>query len=1129
MSGAEFGGVVRGRQQKEHLAPSSNLHSTAVKRGVREGKSNTNSHTKNNNSSSNSSNNLSSTSRNHCRVASPVPGLVSPETVSLTATPGALNHFIEVTAAPLPSSHLLDLDERSRGNKSVSQRKRSAAATAKRTSPGRSQSLADLGDKLDSFLERSRQSSARHGGGMLDERSRGDQSRGAKSMSSLYRESSRANRTGRSSGNNGAAGTGGGIRSTTGHDSSTMLRRSSGGRERERDLGSHSRHRSRSHHRSRSRHRSKSTSRGIDRTSSSNSDKLEAYFDETPKRKPGSRETRSVFTSATKYRSVRKKEKLYEPPKNEGVEAELLSFLAALPTTKEAAAIKKKKSRSSRDNDSTPSSPDDPFSSPQLVDSKSSLEDVQESAKSRRQLLERAGSKPRLTRQHKSSRETTSLKSPKPSRRSSQPNDASSTTPKSVHGKSKSNDYDHALTPRSRNHPHHNHHRPPRTPELAEKKVSPGSMRGRQISPADGERRRAYSRRPEPKERDGGRDSNHSVSSAKQGRRSSSLPPAPIISPKSRYALLLKGNSPEDVDRIAKQQQEEAARSSRAKSPRRRSSAGRNGALDAVNEETRGKRDPAFDAEMQKSKSSLRKKPSGRASDHRDTNEAPPSPRRSSTGHDEKYTKTPRSSRRMGEEQISRSSRRLTAEEPYGKDSIDRSQRDRLRKTQSSRAQLSEDSTGDKHRQKSSRRPSFESKSMPSRPKDRERSRGSIPASPRTGQRQSSRSISGKEDGRSVKSMSALSATRKRASGSGATSRSSILKDSALRRRSAEHQVSDSHAMALTERRRSSQPGTHNDETEPQTQVGSKSRSMQRNSSGNGGDKTSSSLSSTNQEPTAVLRMPSLEGSQAKLMADEVRNREKRGVLRSSSGDQKAAEPSHIVEQASSGPSDFVEGKFMDKSAGQHASGEASNRKVSSTAMDSETWQSRGEKSSQGVPSIEKIDNKQEKSDMPSLSSTLPPSCSMSSSGMTEQPKREKGQGETDSSTSSSSSSSSSSDSSSSTSSGSAGEKESFEAAPTLNKVSCVNHDTAVTMPACSTRESGMPLQSIDVDPAAHEAQKETKEEEPQYDQEDIFTWYSWSHSRQDLRKIQKERMILRNSILDTPLYRAYERLRAIQ
>ena len=47
------------------------------------------------------------------------------------------------------------------------------------------------------------------------------------------------------------------------------------------------------------------------------------------------------------------------------------------------------------------------------------------------------------------------------------------------------------------------------------------------------------------------------------------------------------------------------------------------------------------------------------------------------------------------------------------------------------------------------------------------------------------------------------------------------------------------------------------------------------------------------------------------------------------------------------------------------------------------------------------------------------------------------------------------------------------------------------------------------------------------YDEEDIFTFFSWSSSRQDPHKIQKERMLLKQSIRETPLYRAFQHLNA--
>jgi hypothetical protein len=47
------------------------------------------------------------------------------------------------------------------------------------------------------------------------------------------------------------------------------------------------------------------------------------------------------------------------------------------------------------------------------------------------------------------------------------------------------------------------------------------------------------------------------------------------------------------------------------------------------------------------------------------------------------------------------------------------------------------------------------------------------------------------------------------------------------------------------------------------------------------------------------------------------------------------------------------------------------------------------------------------------------------------------------------------------------------------------------------------------------------------YNEEDVFTFFSWSTHRQDPQKIQRERMLLRQSIRDTPLYRVFHHVHA--
>jgi hypothetical protein len=45
------------------------------------------------------------------------------------------------------------------------------------------------------------------------------------------------------------------------------------------------------------------------------------------------------------------------------------------------------------------------------------------------------------------------------------------------------------------------------------------------------------------------------------------------------------------------------------------------------------------------------------------------------------------------------------------------------------------------------------------------------------------------------------------------------------------------------------------------------------------------------------------------------------------------------------------------------------------------------------------------------------------------------------------------------------------------------------------------------------------------YNEEDVFSFYSWSTHRQDTQKIQRERLLLRQSIRDTPLYRVFHHI----
>ena len=58
--------------------------------------------------------------------------------------------------------------------------------------------------------------------------------------------------------------------------------------------------------------------------------------------------------------------------------------------------------------------------------------------------------------------------------------------------------------------------------------------------------------------------------------------------------------------------------------------------------------------------------------------------------------------------------------------------------------------------------------------------------------------------------------------------------------------------------------------------------------------------------------------------------------------------------------------------------------------------------------------------------------------------------------------------------------------------------------------------------------QQEESDDDDDYEPqlEDIFSFYTWSSARQSERNIQKERKVLRDSIMDEgPLHRAYKRI----
>ena len=93
----------------------------------------------------------------------------------------------------------------------------------------------------------------------------------------------------------------------------------------------------------------------------------------------------------------------------------------------------------------------------------------------------------------------------------------------------------------------------------------------------------------------------------------------------------------------------------------------------------------------------------------------------------------------------------------------------------------------------------------------------------------------------------------------------------------------------------------------------------------------------------------------------------------------------------------------------------------------------------------------------------------------------------------------------------------------------------ASNVPSSTSPEpKGISAQDGNVPDASNLAGVDFEDEQPDddesvvdYDEEDIFSFYCWSRAKQDPRRIQKERLLLRESICTTPLYRAFHRFDA--
>jgi hypothetical protein len=68
----------------------------------------------------------------------------------------------------------------------------------------------------------------------------------------------------------------------------------------------------------------------------------------------------------------------------------------------------------------------------------------------------------------------------------------------------------------------------------------------------------------------------------------------------------------------------------------------------------------------------------------------------------------------------------------------------------------------------------------------------------------------------------------------------------------------------------------------------------------------------------------------------------------------------------------------------------------------------------------------------------------------------------------------------------------------------------------------------VDIERRKLRQQEESDGDDYEPQLEDIFSFYTWSSARQSEHSIQKERKVLRDSIMDGgPLHRAYKRISA--
>ena len=84
---------------------------------------------------------------------------------------------------------------------------------------------------------------------------------------------------------------------------------------------------------------------------------------------------------------------------------------------------------------------------------------------------------------------------------------------------------------------------------------------------------------------------------------------------------------------------------------------------------------------------------------------------------------------------------------------------------------------------------------------------------------------------------------------------------------------------------------------------------------------------------------------------------------------------------------------------------------------------------------------------------------------------------------------------------------------------------TKDSVPKAPSRSS--PLQPADSAPTTAALRDEADLSAAEYNEEDVFSFFSWSVKRQDQHKIQTERKLLKDAIRESPLYRVYQHAHA--